>query len=142
MMNKKIRTLRGTANGNEKKIVFNNDLMNVGWRVKSFQVWPNNLDACPYVWAKLWIGNDEGGSISFSDAGDNRSIAWSASSSPAAPTASQWSVLDPNHIITNELSVHSGSGDSLAYLIELEIMSLTDDEQIMAIIKQRSQDDI
>jgi hypothetical protein len=136
-----VHTLRGIVPGSTKQRIFDNDLRNVGWKIKEFYLWPNNMDVNPYVWAKLWIGNDTGGSLGFSDAGDNRAIAW-ASASGSTAEALRWSVIDPDHIITNTLSVHSGSPESVAYLIVLEQMTLSDDEEIMALIKERSQDDI
>jgi len=136
-----VHTLRGVVNAAEKKIVFDNDMRNVGWKIKEFYFWANNMDANPYVWGKLWIGNDDGGSLGFSDAQDNRAIAW-AQGSGSAPESVNTTIVDPDHIITNQLRVINGAGDSAAYLIILEQMNLTDDQEIMALIKERSQDDI
>ncbi len=133
-------TLRGVIESGISKVeVFQNDLRGVGWRVVAFNCVPNNLDANPYVWAKLWIGNDDSGSTSFSDMRDNRCIGWTASGGTAA---SQWNILDPEHIITNTLRLIKINIESVGYLIELEQMTLTDDEEVMALIKERSQDDI
>lgn len=142
---KQVRTLRGVATGSEKKYILQNDLRNVGWRVTKFYLWPNNMDANPYCWGKLWIGDDQGGSLGFSDAADNRAIAWGAAGggqvAPATNPATRWSIIDPDHIITNTLMIHSGTAESIAYLVELEMTALTDDQQVMALIKERSQDD-
>jgi hypothetical protein len=138
---KSIHTLRGVVQAAEKKIVFDNDLRNVGWKIKEFYYWPNNMDSNPYVWGKLWIGNDDGGSLGFSDAQDNRAIAW-AQSSGTTPEALSTSIVDPDHIITGQLRVINGAGDNAAYLIVLEKMDLSTDQEIMALIKERSQDAI
>jgi hypothetical protein len=141
---RKKHTLRGVAGANVKEVIFDNDLRGVGWRVTNFIIIPNNMDVAPYVWGKLWMGNDLGGSVGFSDMTDNRCIAWGAASStdPTARGANRWSFIDPDHIITNQLHIHSGSGDTLAYFIELEQMDITTDQEILALIKERSQDDI
>lgn len=136
-----VHTLRGVVEAAEKKIVFDNDLRNVGWKIKEFYYWPNNMDANPYVWGKLWIGNDDGGSLGFSDAQDNRAIAW-AQGSGQTPESLVTTIVDPNHVVTGQLRVINGSGDSAAYLIILEQMTLSTDQEIMALIKERSQDDI
>ena len=142
---KQVRTLRGIATGGQKKYILQNDLRNVGWRVTKFYLWPNNMDANNYCWGKLWIGDDQGGSLGFSDAADNRAIAWGSAGgggpAPGAHLASRWSIIDPDHIITNTLMIHSGTAESIAYLVELEMTALTDDQQVMALIKERSQDD-
>lgn len=136
-----VQTLRGTIDASTKKIVLTNDLKNVGWRVSEFYYWPNNMDANPYVWGKLWIGNDDSGSLGFSDAQDNRAIAWAASSG-AQPASVAYTIVDPEHIIVNELRVINGAGDAAAYLIVLERLEISDDQEIIALIKERSQDDI
>ena len=143
---KGIRTLRGTITGSTKKEIFTNDLKNVGWIVKKFCMWPNDMDANPYVAGKLWIGDDDGGSLQFSGAGDNRAIGWAAAGGggppPATNIASLWNLLDPDHIVTEALHVINHSTASAAYLVELEYKPLTDAEEIMSLIKQRSQDDL
>jgi hypothetical protein len=141
---RKKHTLRGVAGAGSKEVIFDNDLRGVGWRVTNFIIIPNNMDVAPYVWGKLWMGNDLGGSLGFSDMTDNRCIAWGAASSLDATSrgANRWSFIDPDHIITNQLHIHSGSGDSAAYFIELEQMDITTDQEILALIKERSQDDI
>ena len=136
-----IHTLRGTVDAATKKIVFDNDLRNVGWKIKEFYYWANNMDANPYVWGKLWIGNDDGGSLSFSDAQDNRAIAWAQSSGTTAESLNT-TFVDPDHVVTGQLRVINGAGDSAAYLIVLEQITLSTDQEIMALIKERSQDDI
>lgn len=138
---RQVRTLRGVVEAATKKVVLQNDMRNVGWRVKEFYFWPNNMDANPYVWGKLWIGNDDGGSLGFSDAQDNRAIGWAATSGATAESVG-YNVLDPDHIITNELRVINGAGDSASYLIVLELQAISDDQEIMALIKERSQDDL
>lgn len=138
---KSLRTLRGVVTGATKKEIFTNDLKNVGWKVKRFQIWPNDMDNNPYVSSKLWIGDDSGGSLQFSDAGDNRAIAWAAGGGgPGTPQI--WNALDPDHIVTEALSILNNTTESAAYLVELEYMPLTDAQEIMSLIKQRSQDDL
>lgn len=143
---KQIRTLRGVVNASSKKRIFNNDLRNVGWKVTAFHYWPNQMDNNANVWGKLWIGNDLGGSLSFSDAQDNRCIGWAAAGggqlAPSPNPATRWSLIDPDHVVTNTLTVINGAASAGAYLIELELMTLSDDQEIMALIKERSQDDI
>ena len=136
-----IHTLRGIVGGSATKIIFDNDLRNVGWKIKEFYLWPDNMDANNYVWGKLWIGNDGNLNTSTSQADDNRAIAWAQSSGATAESVAT-TIVDPNHIVTGQLRIASGSGDAIAYLIVLEQMALTTDQEIMALIKERSQDDI
>lgn len=135
---KKLRTLRGVRTGNGKHVLAQNDLRGVGWRVKEWYIWPNNMEANAHVAAKLWIGEEEdGGSLTFSDAGDNRAIGWGI----AGQTANQM-VIDPDHLWTSTLSIITLTAESTAYLVVLEQMDLTDQQEIMTLIKERSQDDL
>ena len=63
-----IHTLRGVVGGSTTKLIFDNDLSNVGWKIKEFYLWPDNMDANNYVWGKLWIGNDNNLNTSTSQA--------------------------------------------------------------------------
>ena len=56
------------------------------------------------------------------------------------------SVLDPDHVIIMDLYIQGivgsgGGSDPINYLIELETVELTDEESILTLIKERSQDD-
>lgn len=144
---RKVRTLRGVRTGNGRHVITQNDLRGVGWRVKEFHIWPNNMEANAHVAAKLWIGEeDDGGSLTYSDAGDNRCIAWAMAGGGRSPgelePSTKWSLVDPDHLWTSTLSIHTLTVESVAYLVILEQMDLTDDQEIMTLIKERSQDDL
>ena len=135
-----VHTLRGVVGGSTTKLIFDNDLRNVGWKIKEFYLWPDNMDANNYVWGKLWLGNNSQLNTSTSQASNNRCIAW-AQSSGSTPESVATTIVDPNHIVTSELHIASGSGDGAAYLVILEQMALTTDQEIMALIKETAQDD-
>jgi hypothetical protein len=53
---------------------------------------------------------------------------------------------DPEHVVLRDLYIQgtvSGAGGSsvINYLIELEMIELTDDQAVLTLIKERSQDD-
>jgi len=135
-MTSKHHTLRGTIGGKTRKVVLENSLSGVGWKITKFDVIPNNLEAAPYCVCKLFT-DDQGGSVTYSDMFDNRAIGWGA-----AERASRYSVIDPHHVIRGNLTVLSLTPESASYLIHLESMTLTDTEEVMALIKERSQDDV
>jgi hypothetical protein len=59
---------------------------------------------------------------------------------------SPYSVIDPDHIVVRDLYIQgqilsSGGSGVINYLIELEAVELSDDQAVLALIKERSQDD-
>jgi hypothetical protein len=80
--------------------------------------------------------------------GDNRQIGW-ASQRVADTSGGQplFSVLDPDHVIIMDLYIQGivgsgGGSDPINYLIELEPVALSNDQAILTLIKERSQDDV
>jgi hypothetical protein len=54
-------------------------------------------------------------------------------------------IIDPDHVVIMDLWVlayTNGSDDRVNYLVELEPIELTDDQAILSLIKERSQDDL
>lgn len=144
---RKVRSLRGVVTGNGKHVITQNDLRGTGWIVKEFHIWPNNMEANAHVAAKLWIGEEgDGGSLTFSDAGDNRCIAWGMAGGGKSPgelePSTKWEVVDPHHVFTSTLSIITMTVESVAYLVTLEQVDLDENQEIMALIKERSQDDL
>jgi hypothetical protein len=55
----------------------------------------------------------------------------------------QISVIDPDHVIIQDLWIRNENAvDEVNYLIELEPVDLNDDQAILSLIKERSQDDL
>ncbi len=82
------------------------------------------------------------------DWGDNRQIAWCstriADVSGAQPS---FSLIDPNHLIIRDLYIAgvvgtSGGNSVINYYVEMEAVDISEDQSIMALIKERSQNDL
>ncbi len=138
------RTLRGTVleqNG-LKQLIVDDGRLNHGYRVVSFAILSTDPTASTA---------DSVGTLALAEDGarkwllsDNRQIAWAGhtmlgSSSPDT----NMSLIDPEHIVIQDLWVW-GTGTSAhpgyQYFIELEAVDLDDQETIMTMIKERSQD--
>jgi len=82
------------------------------------------------------------------DWGDNRQIAWSSTNIDGlAGLNAPFSVVDPDHIVIQDLWIQGQTGSAggtgvINYLIELELMTLSNDESILQLIKERSQNDL
>lgn len=128
-------TLRGTIPGNETKMVLDDDLPGQGWIIEEFHVFPNDMDLRGDVSGVLMT--QDSGSSQFAGFGNNYRIAWAT-----VQNSNHHVVIDPNHIITNELYVRNMDANSLGYMIVMCKRQLTADESIIAMIKERSQDDL
>lgn len=138
----RIRTLRGQLNDtNVHRLIVDDGRTNHGYKIKSFHVWPNG-SGIDGVYAVLGTQYDM---LPSGDAGDNRQIGWAggAWSSGTGTIANRFSVLDPDHIVNTDLYIRATVGvEATNYLIVMEPIQMTEDQAIMQLIKERSQDDL
>lgn len=123
-----------------KRLILDDGRLTSGHRIVSFQVWPdfNNDDA---VFATLGTQYDMDSSA---NAGDNRQIAWAVGSVDATGTnrgGQMWSVVDPDHVVIQDLYILSNRQTTVNYLVVIESVELNDDQAVLHLIKERSQDD-
>jgi len=134
------RSLRGLlTNTNIKQLVVDDGQLTQGYVIEEFYVWVDGTGA-DGVYAVLGKEYDmrPGG-----DASDSRQIAWAGNGwgSGGTPTGSSFSVIDPDHVVLRDLYIQNISNDPCNYLIVLRQKELSDDESILQLIKERSQDD-
>lgn len=139
------RTLRGQfTEGDVKRLIVDDGMLTRGYRVTKFVISGDPSSLGNDAYATLGLDYDTPLVWNW---GDNRQIGWASTN--VAQTASlndEFSVLDPNHVVLQDLYIQgqvSGTGGSsvINYLIILEPMTLSDDEAIITLIKERSQDD-
>jgi hypothetical protein len=140
----KRRTLRGTVEDNNevRRLVVDDGNTNHGYKVVKFYILSINPQTST---------GDAVGTLSkqFDGArtwtlGDNRQIAWAGHTmiGSGAPDAVM-SVVDPDHVILGDLYVWgtgTGTTPGYQYMVELETMDLNNDEAVLQLIKERSQD--
>lgn len=141
----KTRTLRGqVVEGDVKRLIVDDGRLNHGYKVTRFVISgdPSNLGNDAYA----TLGLDYDTPLVW-NWGDNRQIGWASTN--IAQTSSvneEFSVIDPDHIVIQDLHIQgqvgAGGGSSVInYLVTLEPVTLTADEAIITLIKERSQDD-
>ena len=136
------RTLRGRADHDEiKHLVIDDGNLNHAFKVIEFKVFSSfPLSAAADAWGTLAI-NSEGGTTW--NASNNGQIGWSGQSIHNADgPMNEFSLVDPDHIVVRDLYLYgqSGTSDHFNYFVRLESVSLSDDESIMALIKESNQD--
>lgn len=142
----KRRTLRGQfIEGETKRLIVDDGRLNHGYKVVSFVISGDPSSSSNDAWATLGLDFDM---PLIWDWGDNRQIGWSSTNVQGTAGLNRaFSVLDPDHVVIMDLyiqgTVGTGGGSSVInYLIELESVELTNDEAILSLIKERSQDDL
>lgn len=140
------RTLRGKfEEGTNKRLIVDDGRLNHGYRVVRFIIGPDASFSNNDCFATLSIDIDAPKNW---DWGDNRQIGWAAVSvTGTGALNTPFEVLDPDHVVLQDLFIQgqvssAGGTSTINYLVELEPITLTDDQAIITLIKERSQDDL
>ena len=141
------RTLRGSiyGNGNLKRTLLLDDgLINQGYRITGFFVWCGELldGNC-----KATLSSQPKVAGSPQDASINTEIAWTSFVQEMAATSIRSSVqqdpvIDLDHVVNRDLYLSFNTNNidlTWNYLIVMEARKLSDDEAILAIIREEAQ---
>ena len=133
----KLRTLRGQieviAGGAAKRQLITADgLVNYGLKITKFTLWSEQSLSNATKFTGV-LSLDVMPAATNMNAGDNRQIGWTFGSAVAGGTyIVPREILDPDHLIDSTNGIYN-------YLIECQVVELTDDEAIITIIKETSQ---
>lgn len=143
---REVRTLRGlilpadvaTGATGKERIIVDDGVFTDGWRVVGFDCFPKSGTGQD---VQGILSLDEDGLRGIWDASDSRQIAWSFMFiGTNGGTANSWIV--PDHVIVRDLWIQNFSADAMNYLIRVERQTLSEDQAILALIQERSQDDL
>jgi hypothetical protein len=142
----KRRTLRGvTLNGETKRLILDDGRLNHGFRVVRFQVFPVDVASGASDSSGV-LSLDYDGLTQVWRADDNRQIAWSSTAMGAAySVTNETDIIDPDHVVIMDLWIQAwttGTDLRINYIVEVEPVELSNDEAILSLIKERSQDDL
>jgi len=153
----RLRTLRGTIdlpqragadpfNTARRLLILDDGRINIGYRIIAFHVFNSDMTGInqPFsVQAHLSMSLDETSALP--RASDNREIAWACYNTGAGESPSRFDLVDPDHIVVRDLNLIIPITDNVAaasvnYYVLMEEYDLTDQEAIISIIKEESQD--
>jgi len=134
-------TLRGRVAAQEtKRLIVDDGQLNVGHRVVEFVVWATGIDSSEDPECILGKSSDMNNEW---DASDNRQIGWAGQTTSSTSRIMGFNLLDPDNIVIQDLFIYNRADTEPAnYLVVVEPVSLTDDEAVLQLIKERGQDDI
>lgn len=136
----KVLTLRGRLdNGEKKDLIIDDGRLNHGMKIKEFHVWGIDNDSGAEM--TLCLGTENVGSQF--DASNGNQIAWASQAGAAGvPAQYNFSLIDPNHVVVQDLVLNNFGSTAGNYLVIMEQVTLSDDQAILALIKERQQDDL
>ena len=135
-----LHTLRGQMQPSSKRVLIIDDgRLNHGMKIKEFHVWGVDNDSG----AEMTLNLNEESVGSNWDASNGNQIAWSSQVGAAGvPSQYNFSLIDPNHVVIQDLVINNFGTAVGNYLVILEKIKLSDDEAIIQLIKERQQDDL
>lgn len=143
------RSMRGqltvTGGVGRQTLLVEDGLINVGYRVRSFDVWPSDVVTPNFIQYNAVLTMSTLPAPVTMDASNNAQIGWAFEECQGAPATGPpagmyRSYLDPDHVAVRDLFVQvSGSDGDYNYLLVIEKVELSDDEAIIQIIKEESQ---
>jgi len=132
-------TLRGQlAGGAKKDLIVDDGRFNHGMIVKEFYVWA--ITAGDDAEMALCLREDNPGTNW--DASNSNQIGWASQVGTAGSRTMLFNLVDPDHVIVRDLVLNNFGSTLGNYLVILEAKELSDDQAILALIKERGQDDL
>ena len=127
------RTLRGRLDRlGRRLLVVDDGRFTHGYRVKAFFAWPTTLGNP----VDVVLCTNSTGAVA-GDGGNGSQIGWVLSQSGDLDTSS--ALIDPDHVVVEDLFVHSNIDVPTNYVIVLELIEIPTSEAIVALIKERVQ---
>lgn len=138
----KFYTLRGTfVPGTQKRLILDDGNFNNGFIVRKFVVAGDPRDSTDEAYATLMLDKDADKVWNW---GDNRQIAWAAAHNRATNSVdTPFILVDMDTVVVADMYIGGESNSPyINYYVQLERIELTDNQAVMTLIKERSQDDL
>lgn len=139
---RRTRSMIGLCKGLETLQVLKNDLDGVAWKVTNFQIYPKATDEVGALPLGARLCTDMRGLTAQTAAG-TANLDWDSNQVIAMNhqnAAGDFRIIEPDHFVVQDLFVDNCTSLGVYYLIELEMYSISSDEQIIYQLKQTGQD--
>lgn len=131
-------SLRGKLKGNEiRRLIVDDGRFTSGVIVESFRVWNAAVSSGNDVEAVLAL--NEEACVGANAAEESGQIGWSFQFI-GTNGGLDGSIIDPDHIVIRDLFIENISGAPANYLIVLRPTTISEEEAVLALIKEVSQD--
>jgi hypothetical protein len=136
----RVHTLRGRVDASTtKRLVVDDGRFTHVMKVVEFYVWSEGLASGDDPECLLAKNLDIGPGIA--DASNGNQIAW-AGMRVSSTAVGPFSIVDPDHLVISDLYISNISAATANYLIVMKDDTITEDEAVLQLIKERAQDDL
>ena len=133
----KRHTLRGRVEPNSvKRLIVDDGRLTHAMKVDEFHVWAISIASGDDPECALGLNYDLGADW---DASDNRQIAWAGQTTTGTTRLMTFELIDKEHLVNQDLYISNFSTHPANYLITLTAVTLSDDQAILTLIKEASQ---
>lgn len=131
-------TLRGRVEAlDTKRLILDDGRLTHAMRVIRFEVWARSLASGEDPECILGLDYNMGNEM---DASNNVQIAWASQTTSATSRVMGFNAIDPNHVVIQDLWIQNIANTETAnYLVELEAVEISNDQAVLQLIKERSQ---
>lgn len=139
-------SLRGRVEyGTPKRLILDDGRFTRGHRVVSLHTFPPSISGGVAEEADVTLALQYDAAAGW-DAADNRQIGWAGfrnGTTASTETLNEWSLIDPDHVVVRDLWIinNNSVSNGTNYLVILEEKPISEDEAVLQLIKERSQDD-
>ena len=139
----KTHTFRGKLNASEqRRLIIDDGRFQHGMKIRELYLFPVEDGGTQLTTVTLATQYDSSAGM---DAEDNRQIGWGVVgySTSGGTQVQALTVVDPDRVIVRDLYVRNNNvNDPVNFLIVMEAITMTDEQAILQLIKERSQDDL
>lgn len=131
-------TLRGTMLGSEssRQLVVDDGRYRHGFVISSFRVWGGPSVEGSNVSAVLSRSST---AVTTMNANNSPVFAWAATINDTTNGMTEWNILDPEHVVNEELHLHNVNGTVVNYLIVMHDLTMSDEQGVLQLVKNQSQ---
>lgn len=133
--------MRGTMAPSEvtRMLVVDDGRYTHGFVIEEMRVWPAGGGPLPY-------GYGANGVLSFVEtapvsmnADETGTFAWAAFIESTTGGVDQFFILDPEHVVNQDLYLHNVGGTAMNYLIRMRPITMTPDQGVLQLVKSQNQ---
>lgn len=131
-------TLRGTMLATEpsRQLVVDDGRYRHGFVISSFRVWGGPSVEGSNVSAVLSRSST---AVTTMNANQSPIFAWAATINDTTNGFTEWNILDPEHVVNEELHLHNVNGTLVNYLIIMHDLTMSDEQGVLQLVKNQSQ---
>jgi hypothetical protein len=125
-----------TGTETSRQLVVDDGRYRHGFVISSFRVWGGPTVEGNNVAAVLSRSST---AVTTMNANHSPVFAWAATINDTTNGFTEWNIIDPEHVVNEELHLHNVNGTAFNYLIVMHDLTMTDEQGVLQLVKNQSQ---